>query len=200
VTMTPANLREKIAESKKPKPRKTKWEAPTVDDLAYGQVLCFDQTLTNTGVALVINDEQCLRALNCTNLVQKPTAKGHEGSIQKGMMLRQAFEDVRGTIFFQSDEIVYEQPPVMGYRIESSLMAAFALRLVWPQAEGIYNQHAKAIFLGPGSKEKSDVKAAMNSLIPNFNRTGAWNEHVRDAVMLGLTYLHDVKREGSDSV
>ena len=195
--LSPSELRAKIAEGKKPKASKKKWEQPTVDDLAHGHVLAFDQTLSNTGMAWVINDKQGLRAIDCANL--KPPSgdyKGHEGSIRKGLWLQSTFVRLRGECR-NAQEIVYEQPAVMGYRIESSLMAAMALRLAWPTAVGIYNQHAKAVFLGTGQHTKADVKECINSYIPNWQRTGPWNEHVRDAVLLGLTYLYDLKKEQS---
>jgi len=199
VTLTPDDLRAKIAESKKPKASRKQWSPPLLSDLAEGHVLAFDQTLSNTGMAWVINDKQGLRAIDCANL-KPPTDiyKGHEGSIRKGLWLQYTFQRLRGECAGRNaQEIVYEQPAVMGYRIESSLMAAFALRLAWPTAEGIYNQHAKAIFLGSGQHTKADVKACINSYIPNWQRTGPWNEHVRDAVLLGMTYLYDQKKEQS---
>lgn len=195
--LSPSELRAKIAEGKKPKASKKKWEQPTVDDLAIGHVLAFDQTLSNTGMAWVINDKQGLRAIDCANLKPPPDDyKGHEGSIKKGLWLHSKFQRLRGECAGRNaQEIVYEQPPVMGYRIESSLMAAMALRLAWPTAVGIYNQHAKAIFLGPGQHTKADVKECINSYI--LPPRSPWNEHVRDAVLLGLTYLYDLKKEQS---
>jgi len=197
MALSPADLREKIADSKKPKTRKKAWEAPDLESFSYGSVLAFDQTLTNTGVAWVINDHEGLRALDCTTLVTKTTAKGHEGSIQKGLMLDNLLWDlVDGVAGRNADVFVYEQPAVQGYRLESSLMAALMIRKRWPSAVGIYNQHAKAVMLHPDKRsEKRHVKEAVEALIPNFRRTGVWNQHVHDAVMLGLTYLHDVKEE-----
>jgi hypothetical protein len=198
MALSPADIKAKIAESKAPKTRKKPWVAPTVDDIAYGSVLAFDQTLSNTGVAWVVHDHDGLRAIECTNLVQSTTHKGHEGSIRKGEMLHHhLFWDMKDSIAgLNADVFVYEQPPVQGYRIESSLLAAMMVRLVWPHAVPISNQHAKSIFIPPGSTGgKGDVKKAVEALIPNWQRTGPWNQHIHDAVLLGLTYLHDVKKE-----
>lgn len=197
MALSPADIKAKIADAKVPKTRKKAWTAPVEEDFSYGSVLAFDQTLSNTGVAWVVNDDKGLRALDCTNLVQIDPHKGHEGTIRKAQMLYSSFSYDMGNSMAgrNADVIVYEQPAVVGHRIESSLLAAFTVRLVWPSAVGIYNQHAKAVLLGPGAKEKKDVRFAVEALIPNWQRTGAWNQHVHDAVMLGLTYLHDVKRE-----
>lgn len=197
--LTPSELRAKIAESKKPKSSRKQWSRPPVSALAQGHVLAFDQTLSNTGMAWVINDEQGLRAIDCKNLVQTTTARGHESSIRKALLLHNTLRfDVRESIpGLNAQAVVYEQPPVMGYRIESSLMAALAVRMVWHEAIGVSNQHAKAIFLGSGQHTKADVKACINDYIPNFMRTGPWNEHVRDAVLLGMTYLYDQKKEAA---
>lgn len=191
VTLTPDDLRAKIAESKKPKNSKPKRQPATRDKLAIGLVLAYDQTLTNTGFAFIDNNEDHL-LVQTEMFTQSTNEASHMGSIDKFLKLHKALQN---RSWPTNLETVFEMPAVQGYRIESSLMAAAAICLVHPYARPISNQHAKSIIVANHMATKAQVGAVINGLVDDH--IGPWNEHTRDAVMLGLAYLYDLKKEQS---
>ncbi len=186
--LTPSELREKIAESKKPRKTKSKRQPATREDLSFGKVLAYDQTLTNTGFAYIDHSENGLW-VQTEMFTQFTDDAGHMGSIAKFKMLHETLADSHweGTHI----PVIFETPPVQGYRIESSLMAAAAICLVYPNTIPVSNQHAKSVIVANHMATKAQVGAAVNNLVTDH--IGPWNEHTRDAVMLGLAYLYDVK-------
>jgi hypothetical protein len=191
--LTPSELREKIAESKKPRKVKAKRQPATREELSFGKILAFDQTLTNTGFAHIDHSEQGLWVQ--TEMYQQFTDDaGHMGSLDKFKMLHDCLADSHWAGTFLP--VIFETPPVQGYRIESSLMAAGALILVFPNTIPISNQHAKSVIVANHMATKAQVGAAVNNLVTDH--LGPWNEHTRDAVMLGLAYLYDVKARLTD--
>lgn len=191
--LTPSELRAKIAESKKPRKTKAKRQPATREDLATGQLLAYDQTLTNTGFAYI--DHSSDRLYVQTEVYQQYTDNaGHMGSLDKFKML---YDSLCASVWAGAElPVVFEQPPVQGYRIESSLMAAGAIILVHADTYAVSNQHAKSVIVANHMATKAQVGEAVNSLVSSH--VGPWNEHTRDAVMLGLAYLYDRQKEQSD--
>jgi Holliday junction resolvasome RuvABC endonuclease subunit len=191
--LTPSELRAKIAETKKPRKTKSKRQPATREDLSYGKILAYDQTLTNTGCAYIEHSEQGLW-VQTEMLIQHTDDAGHMGSIDKFKMLHRSLSgSPRASTFIP---VIFETPPVQGYRIESSLMAAAAICLVYPNTIPVSNQHAKSVIVANHMATKAQVGAAVNNLVTDH--LGPWNEHTRDAVMLGLAYLYDVKARLTD--
>jgi Holliday junction resolvasome RuvABC endonuclease subunit len=187
--LTPSELREKIAESKKPRKAKAKRQPATLADLAYGSLLAFDQSLTNTGLAYIQHDPAGISVL--TEMYQQVVDDaGHLGSLAKFRML---YDGLSRTHWAKEHhQVVYEQPVVQGHRTESILMGAGAVTLIWRSAQPISNQHAKSVIVANHMATKAQVGAAVNALVPHH--LGPWNEHTRDAVLLGLAYLYDAKQ------
>ena len=185
--------------------RKPSWVRPTLEDFYSdpGQLLCFDQTLSNTGVAILRYDPDNGLSVDYTALLSADTGeKSHEGTYAKArVMERQIDREIARFRLYGANprRIVFERPPVSGFRSESSLMAGYAVsRYGGDQASMVANNHMKAVLLGPKAKgapawTKADVKRAVETYVLPPEPGMPWNEHVRDAVALGLTYLYDEK-------
>jgi hypothetical protein len=203
------DLREKISEHKGKRGRRRAFTEPTLDDFAYGAVLSFDQTLTKTGWSLVANEpgnsvtEPGLYIHAGGRLEAKAPAglKGFEETFAKAAIMGEAIEEVVKA--WQGVEaIVHEMPAVMGYRTESSLMAAREVRRandqhpIWPcPIVMISRQQAYANLVGAPSIDKVHGTSRVNLLIPRERRnTTRWNQDVHDSVLLGLQYLWAKKR------
>ncbi len=154
--------------------------------------MAFDQTLTNTGFAFISHTDKGISAQ--TRVFQQSSDEaGHMGSLDKFLDLCDSLADMDWA--GSPITVVFEQPPVQGYRIESSLMAAAAVKKVWRHARPVSNQHAKSVIVANHMATKAQVGAAINNLVTDH--IGPWNEHTRDAVMLGLAYLYDQQKEQS---
>ncbi len=193
-----------------PQPRT--WEPPPVSAFAHGCVVAFDQTLNNTGWALLRHDFNGLRLMNC-GMLRPPEdhLQSFEATYTRTRRLRDKVElllgHLRETVGYDIDRVpmrvVHERPAISGHRIESALMAGYAIYEVTSgTARMVSNQHAKKTLLGrAGTKQnpvtKAHVKDAVERYIPSpaISRRLMWNEHIRDACMLGLTHFHDTAQE-----
>lgn len=196
-------LRSRIRSTpKRPRGRTKVWVQPGVLDMAHGWVLSFDQTLTKTGWSVL---EHCpdsgLRLHAGGVLVPEvsPDLKSFEQTFARALALDMSIEILVSTWCDRIDAIVHEMPAVMGYRIESSLMAAFCIRRAAVERSAldkvamISKQHAKAVWLGPDKGyEKRHVTSLVNEMIPASHRTTQrWTQDVHDSVLLALQHLHD---------
>lgn len=199
-----ADLRERIAEHVAAKgvkkPSKKVWTAPVEADFGLGTVLAFDQTATKTGFAVVRHGHDGLYVLD-GNLVETKAGEGlvgFEQTLRKSVAMEQALSRVVMLLGASVDAIVHEMPAVSGYRIESSLLGAHAVRMAaLAHARGvpvrtISNQAMRAVLNAPEQRdEKRYVGIAVDALIPRQQRTTKrWNQDVHDAVGLALTYLY----------
>lgn len=195
-------IRASVAARKVREPSKKVWSAPAAEDFAFGTVLAFDQTITKTGVALVDHDYTGIH-VRVTNLI-KPVAGDHLRGFEQTLTKSLAMErGVCGVLLMlgKVDAIVHEMPSVMGYRIESSLLAAHSVRSMASQhsrgvpVHMVSNQAMRAVLNAPDQRdEKKYVKAAVEALVDMSARgPGPWNQDVHDAVGLALTYLHKQK-------
>lgn len=187
----------------RPRRRKAAWTPPVPDDFAIpGQILCFDQTLNNTGVAILRCDPHLGLSVDYTAML-RPAATdlvSNEGTYAKAVDIdRQIAEQITRFRLYAANPraIAYERPPVSGFRGESILLAGFSVaKYGGDQAHLVSNTHAKAVLLGPRAKTapkwtKEDVKLGVESLVHRPDPAMPWNEHVRDAIMLGLAHLFD---------
>lgn len=183
-------LRSRIQASRRSVRRKV-WGPVKIASLATDvPVLAFDQSLSHTGwVLTVLHNTGRAEVLDrgtfkMTDIVEK----GHEGSLLRGVQLQTLLSHSRNDVV---DDVVYETPPVRGYRIESSLLAALAVRVVYPGAVGVQRQRAISLFL---PMEKRSEKKHTIEVVERFTgRADRWNEHERDAFLLAMAYLHDLE-------
>lgn len=189
----------------KPKraPKKV-WAAPKLEDFANGLVCAFDQTFTNTGWAILRKDDDWVQVLDKGTIREPPVPglKGFEDTLQRAEWMCERIKPIpeKALTYAKHDEscvFVHEIPAVQGMRIESSLLGALGVRQAVTALRDPYkrvavgNQHMKAVMLPPEMRhEKRFITTAVN----RYTDTRGWNEHTRDALALGLTYLYDVKR------
>ena len=197
------DLRAKIAEQMATKVKRTSkkaWVAPTLADFGHGKVLALDQTLTKTGFSVVAMDHLGLQVLEggLIHPDHDPYLSGFELTFAKAQVMGQHFDSLMMMVAPFVDVIVHEMPAVMGYRLESSLMAAREVRrAALRHARGVPvvmvpNQSMRALINAPDERdEKKYVKSAIETLIPkHYRKTKQWNVDVCDSVGLALTYLH----------
>lgn len=179
------------------------------DDLGFGTVLAFDQSLGTptsggTGWVMVVrNHPGVLRVWDAGMFkgLDTGTVRGPEMSVQRGLGLYQSLDlamiqswsMLRNSAF----EVVYETPPVGGgmARPESSLMAALAIQ-IWAANNGLDTmmlpaQRAKILICGNGNATKREAHAALaecKGWIMDYDRF-ITNEAHRDALLLALTWL-----------
>lgn len=161
-------------------------------------ILAFDQTLGNTGVALLAEDGGDPSILK-TWLIKRPEdgLKGFAATYARAEALRTSLRHffLREIGYKSITRVVHEMPAAYGYRTESSLIAGYVLQTVVadlgmkPPAL-IANQHAKKVLTGGPKATKAEVKAAVSAFLPE-DGLKPWNEHTADAAMLGYTYIID---------
>lgn len=195
------HLRERIREADRPRPRKKVWHEPTIDDFAFGVCLNFDQTLSKTGWSL-LRSADGLTVADSGTLGGIVEAQGFDGTFAKGLRVYYEMDELLVSYGDSVDAIVHEMPSVHGFRTESSLLAAYALRLVADQrgltdkVVMISRQRAFSNLVGPKEYLKKYVTEAVNALVPLARRQGdRWNQDVHDSVLLGLQWLHERKAE-----
>lgn len=152
-----------------------------------GRILAFDQSLANTGWALI---ERTGGVSATGNLKTDPTeSKGHEDTLQRGSILYGRYRSLIESL--GPDLVVHEMPPVGGrmMRPESSLVSANALRnaclgLSVP-VEMYGAQKAKKRWTGNGNAKKNEVKEALRRLDPTLASRKPMNEAIFDAIAIG---------------
>lgn len=195
------SLRERIKQAEKPKRGKRKDFTPVeASELAYGSVLAFDQSLTKTGWVQMKNYPKGLRIYRGGVLFPhyERSLKGFEATFAKDISVDSQISRIISGASGQVEAVVHEMPAVMGYRLESSLMAAAAIRRAaaknWLPVVMVSRQRAYSTFVGSAYAEKSEGTRAVNALFPAHRReTERWTQDVHDAVLLGLTYLYEKK-------
>lgn len=183
-----------------------KWTAPAAPgDFAYGTVQAFDQALANTGMAIIRSNESGIHLL-ATAILRPPAdvqeIKSHEGNFARADSLYGAICRHRTGYASTVGAVVYERPPVSGMRTESIGLAGREIhRATCGKAVMVDNRHAKSVIVGTaGSKNSKVTKAHVKEAVERYvtppaalGKTMPWNEHVRDAVLLALTWLYDEK-------
>lgn len=177
--------------------KKKVFEQPESSDFGEGVVLAFDQTLTKTGWSLVVHHHGLLGVPDCGVLEARPEGvTGFEETFAKDLLME---ERIRRVVMqgsgYRLIAIVHEMPAVKGYRLESSLMAAAAIRrqvrrqVMNVPVVMINRQSAYAALVGAPADQKAKGTATVNRLLA-YHRGQRWTQDIHDAVLLGLKHLH----------
>lgn len=187
------------AEAKSMKNPKS-FRPPEPSDFTPGvKVLCFDQTLNNCGWALLSTEFDGISVLN-SGTIRPPAVgrevKGFESTFTKSIFLARDIRELLNKRFGQFDKVVLELPSVMGYRTESSLVAAVSIcikldEMGYDFPTFVSRQSAGAALCGDRAASKTRSSEVVNRLVTERPfKVGAWTEHVRDAVFVGLRDLY----------
>jgi hypothetical protein len=190
---TLAAIKQFAAESKSGTPKK-EFVPPTPDDFERGTVLCFDQTLSNTGWALLQVRPDGIHVPVC-GLISPRVPTGTKGFQWSFTLAPELFHHAAQVVRRVDPvvPVVIEMPAVQGQRTESSLIAANVLCCVLAQMgrdvpNVVSRQRAGTHLVGYQNPDKKTSNAVIDTLVSTHVKP--WNEHVRDAVLLGLEYLH----------
>jgi hypothetical protein len=180
---------------------KAEWRPLNSGDFPFNlPVLAFDQTLSQTGWVYLGVDEAGIQALARGTLRTTTTATGFLGTMDKAKQLDAALwaaefdGEGRGVPW----SLVVEMPAVGGRRTESSLMAAreihrFCSVYFFMEPVFVSIQAARRTLGGPQARnDKKLGHEALGRLMPE-TLARDWNEHTRDAAILALGHLHDLK-------
>lgn len=176
------------------------YRPPSPEDFRRSTVLCFDQTLSNCGWA-ILNTEMGHPRVSACGVIKPPDfdkgIRGFEATFTKSLFiargLRELLSDVKGCF----EEVALELPAVTGFRTESSLVSAVTIvqhldELGYEMPEFIQRQSACAVLTGDRRAPKSVVKSVVEDLIEGRRpKEMPWNEHVHDAVFVGLMHLYE---------
>ena len=195
-----SDLRERAKEAAMGRKQPKVWEAPHWSEFAPNvRVVAFDQSLTHTGwVDFEVGSQGALIIYGRGTINITVSTKGHVSTMDKADDLLDALRDRHIPTYAR---IVGEMTPVVGYRLESSLLAGYVLRQAYRDVEFVSRQSALALLLPldqrKAKKYSREVLNRYASVETASDRTMRWNEHQRDALMLGLTRLHQIAKEAS---
>jgi Holliday junction resolvasome RuvABC endonuclease subunit len=159
-------------------------------------LLAFDQSLANTGWALmeIEGTKAVIRQTGMIKTVKE--AKGHEDNLTRATEIFVAAKSLMGDL--RPDNVSHETPPVGGgmKRPEASLLASNSIR----NAAEVYRipitmvsaQRAKHRLTGNHNAEKSEVRTALQGIIENITSFKPMNENVYDAVAVGLVAMEEI--------
>jgi hypothetical protein len=194
------DVRERAREARKPKGKVKKvWEPPALEDFAQGiRVRAYDQSLGNTASVTLMVTPDGVHVTGRHVIHPKTDQVGHLGSLQKGCdlfsMVYIEYCTDQAAAVKAPEVIVMEQTPVRGYRLESSLLAGMAVMMVYPNVEIISRQSAYSLLVPPEDRQgKMGTRSVVERYVTqDFTAVirKTWNEHERDALVLGLTALH----------
>lgn len=178
------------------------WRMPEPDDFFHGCVMAFDQSLSATGVVVLVNDGvEGLRVLWAGTVRTKTTEGlgGHEENLERALDIRHRYTEVLNNRWIKDMSVVHEMVPVGGplRSPESSLLAAVALRIAaedlgCPLEPSVApKRHRKAICGNANAKKPEAHRALTNlaTLLPIGGYSLVTNEATRDALAIGLTHL-----------
>lgn len=207
-----ATIRKRLADYAEGRPapkrkRQQEWVAPTLADLAIGSVLAFDQTFSKTGWVFLTSYDDSLHVVAKGVIKEPPTQwSGFEDTLVRALWMSERiahvvgiYKDSQPTCVPQPPAVVHEMPAVKGYRPESSLLAALAVRQAASAHDlpvfMVSNTHMRRVLTPPGSDPTSKVPVRL--AVSRYRDTSkGWNQDERDALALGLTFLYDRKKTG----
>lgn len=180
------------------------WAPPVLADfLPDRYVMAFDATLTNCGwvIFAVVLGRIMVLARGTIRPVTGET--GYMATWDKARQLKYEIDLAIGRWTppggYRCD-IVVEAPAVKGNRIESSLIAGLLVWMDRPGCSVVSATHVSAVMLGearmPSAERKKAVRRTVIRLCPEAVGRD-WNEHERDALITGLTHLHDERGKAS---
>jgi hypothetical protein len=176
-----------------------------LDQLSKGLIISFDQTLGNTGLA-VIDNRDTFKILYTTVFQREDPLLGFDATIRRGIALGKELK----TWFLSSDyssraqAVVHEMPAVRGYRTDSSLIAALLINQVVDElgldspVYSVSNTHAKKVFGLKAKATKAEVRNSVEEVLgftSKEDKPSVWNQHVIDATMIGITHLYDMGKK-----
>lgn len=174
------------------------YRPPRSEDFRPARLLCVDQTLSNCGWA-VLDTMAALPRVAACGVIRPPAfqhgEKGFEATFVKSLFIARGIRELLTELDGQYEEVVGELPSVMGYRTESSLVAAVTLLQKLDEVgvdipTFIPRQRAAAVLAGDRNASKTVSKGVVNDLIEDRRPKSPWNEHVHDAVFVGLMHLY----------
>jgi Holliday junction resolvasome RuvABC endonuclease subunit len=159
-----------------------------------GKVLAFDQTLANTGWAeIVIGHGAHFVGTGCIHTPEfiNERTKTH-GYFARADMVLDAVERLLKSA--APDLVVLELPPTSARQMKQVVSPTLAGYSVWRPAayqdtpiEIVQAQKAKKRWTGQAGSDKKAVREAVLYHFPEVARHRVLNEHVYDAIILGLT-------------
>jgi hypothetical protein len=195
-------LREQLAGRRK-RPAPPPWRFPLLSSFAPGQlVLALDATLSHCGWVLLYASEGQVIILGRGTISPVTERRSFLETWDKAARLREELDVLRTALEFREYRVAVEAPSVGGgHRTESSLIAGTLVHLAWPDAVPVHVAHISALLTGDGrmasAQRKPAIRRAVSLLVPEAaGRT--WNEHQRDAVAVGLTWLHDIQERARE--
>lgn len=189
-------IKDEAAKAKTVSPPKN-WRPPTPEDFDPDRkVLCFDQALSHCGWAVLSTKNMIYVPRSGTLRSPRVDSKGFEGTFTKAVILAKRLRNLLEGEQDYFDEVVIELPSIVGYRTESSLVAAVTVcieldRLNKPWPRFISRNSAGATLCGDRLASKKVSSDTVEELVSWHDMgTGQWTEHVRDAVFIGLKAVH----------
>jgi len=196
----------------KPKRRRKKeWEPPSFGEFLDGAVLAYDQGAFCTGWCYFWKSSETGLVVLDKGVFKEPPVPGlksHADTLQRATWMAERIQaHIHEQRLMPSDLnefwIVHEMPPIQGWRPEVSLMGALAIRLATERSlhrvVSVANQHMRSVLVG--SERNDGSKRVVKEALARYGRFvgDGWNEHNRDALALGLTFLYDEKRRTDES-
>jgi hypothetical protein len=173
------------------------WVPPVRENFRPAQILCFDQTLSHCGWAILATDQEKISVPACGVIVAPKFAVGERGfaaTFTKSILVAEGMKRILRDNLGSFEGVVAEMPAVAGYRTESSLVAAVTLVQTlhdmgepWP--EFVSRNRAASVLCGDRAAPKGVTGAFVDQMVQD-RHPKPWNEHVRDAVFVGLQSLH----------
>jgi len=199
-----ARIRAEVQRAKTVRPPKD-WRPPVPEDFTPDvQILCFDQSLSNSGWALLNTDEGKIKVVD-SGTIRPPAletkSRGFELTLTKSVFLAREIQVILSRLYGQYEQVVIELPSIFGYRTESSLVAAATICIELDRGGEdlpvlVSRNSAGAFLCGDRHASKSTSSNLVATLVEDRKPSGKgqWTEHVRDAVFVGLRHL---RAEGS---
>lgn len=191
---------EDFAAGKRPEPKPV-WRPPTLDDFVWDlSVQAYDQTLVNTGYVkfeiTTVDGVPLIRIRERQTFRPKPEIG--LGSFTEKFERKRLLSRMVSEVVDPDSETAAETPAVAGWETESSLLAASAIYDVAMAAQGrrpvlVSRNHVCSVLCNDPRASKADVRKAISRYLPQVI-TRDWNEHTRDALAVGITYLYDLKK------
>lgn len=199
-------VRERIRHAFEGQPRKRtaskRWLPPNMLKFRRGSVLAFDQTIMSTGWALLEKGEAPQIVVRKTGMCYPldDELTGFEATYTRALDVDHQLSRIISQFKWSEDiEVVHEMPAVAGHRTESSLLVGYSIRRLAAEAHlpvaMISKQSAEALLLPP--ELRGTKKEIGKAILPFLDRThllvgSPWNQHVHDAIAVGLKYLYEV--------
>jgi Holliday junction resolvasome RuvABC endonuclease subunit len=182
--------------SEEPKAKKAPvWRPVQPEDLAGGNVLSFDQSLSSTGWVHLRATPGHVQIMDTGTLVN--AGDPLKGSARVLDRFEELVQQLRSMQHLLRDGIliVHESPPSAAMmRPESSLLAAAAVRVALDVGvDMVQGQHVKKIVTGNGNAKKAEVAKAVKAMTWIQGIDLLKNEHQRDALAIAVTFMIDEK-------